>query len=65
MPDIDASSVTLETNLREDLGMDSLGMMMVSMEVEDAFGFHFTQSVEFNTVGDVFNYLKDTVGIKD
>ncbi|MBR2281030.1 MAG: hypothetical protein IJ863_00245, partial [Spirochaetales bacterium] len=58
------STVTEGTNLREDLGMDSLAMMLVSMEVEDAFNFHFDEPVDFKTVGDVMTYLKGR-GIED
>lgn len=57
-PDCDVSTVTENTNLREDLGMDSLAMMLVSMEVEDAFNFHFDEPVDFKTVGDVITFLK-------
>ena len=57
-PDYDVSTVTENTNLREDLGMDSLAMMLVSMEVEDAFTFHFDEPVDFKTVGDVITFLK-------
>ncbi len=56
-PDYDISTLTEASNLREDLGMDSLAMMLVSMEVEDAFGFHFDEPVDFKTVGDVITFL--------
>ena len=57
-PDYDVSTVTENSNLREDLGMDSLAIMLVSMEVEDAFNFHFDEPVDFKTVGDVITFLK-------
>ena len=38
-PDFDISTLSEETSLRSDLGMDSLAMMLVAMEIEDAFGF--------------------------
>lgn len=63
-PDYDISTVSEKTNLREDLGMDSLAMMLVSMELEDAFAIHFSDPVNFETVGDVVGYLKEK-GIKD
>ncbi len=63
-PDYDISTLKETTNLREDLGMDSLAMMLVSMEVEDAFGFHFDEPVDFKTVGDVITFLKGR-GIAD
>ena len=54
---VDVSGVTEETRLVEDLEFDSLAIMMMSMEIEDAFGFKFTEFVKFETVGDVCNYL--------
>ena len=60
VPDIDISTVTRDTRLIEDLGFDSLLMMTMSMELEEALGFRFEEHVVFVTVGDVINYL-DTV----
>ncbi len=54
---VDVSGVTESTRLVEDLEFDSLAIMMMSMEIEDAFGFKFTEFVKFETVGDVCNYL--------
>ncbi len=58
LPDVDMSAVTEDTRLIEDLGFDSLALMMLSMEIEDAFGFKFTEFVRFETVGDVCGYLE-------
>jgi acyl carrier protein len=58
LPDVDMSAVTEETKLVEDLGFDSLAMMMMAMELEDAFAFKFTEFVKFETVGDVCGYLE-------
>ena len=57
MPEIDAAAVSEETRLCEDLGFDSLSVMMLAMEIEDAFGFKFTEFVRFETVGDVCSYV--------
>ncbi|MBQ7326305.1 MAG: acyl carrier protein [Clostridia bacterium] len=62
LPDMDMSGVTENTKLIEDLGFDSLALMMMSMEIEDAFGFRFTEFVKFETVGDVCRYLEDKIG---
>lgn len=59
VPDVDMSAVTEQTRLVEDLEFDSLSLMMMAMEIEDAFGFEFTEFVRFKTVGDVCEYLKD------
>lgn len=60
--EVDMSSVTEDTRLIEDLEFDSLAIMMMSMEIEDAFGFKFTEFVKFETVGDVCRYLSEKVG---
>ena len=61
LPDVDMAGVTMETKLIDDLGFDSLAIMMMSMEIEDAFGFKFKEFVKFETVGDVCNYLENRI----
>ena len=58
LPNVDMSAVSENTRLVEDLGFDSLAMMMMAMELEDAFNFKFTEFVKFETVGDVCDYLE-------
>ena len=58
LPDTDMMKVTEDTKLVEDLGFDSLAMMMMAMELEDAFNFRFVEFVKFETVGDVCGYLE-------
>ncbi len=58
LPDKDLSNATKESRLIEDLGMDSIGMMMLSMSIEDEFGVTFDAPVTFKTVQDVLNYLE-------
>ena len=41
-----------------ELGIDSIGMMMLSMSMEEEFGVVFTDAVNFVTVQDVLDYLK-------
>ena len=57
LPDVDMSTVNEQTRLVEDLGFDSLAIMMLAMELEEAFGFKFTEFVRFETVGDVCEYV--------
>ena len=61
LPDVDMSKVSESTNLVEDLGFDSLAMMMMAMELEEAFDFKFTEFVKFETVGDVCGYLESRI----
>ena len=58
VPDVEMSKVTMETKLVEELEFDSLSIMMMAMEIEDAFGFEFKEFVKFETVGDVCRYLE-------
>lgn len=61
VPGVDVSGVTKDTRLIEDLGFDSLALMMMSMEIEDVFNFTFTEFVMFKTVGDVCSYLESRI----
>ena len=61
LTEVDMAAVTEDTHLIDDLGFDSLAMMMMSMEIEDAFGFQFTEFVRFETVGDVCAYLESRI----
>lgn len=59
MPDADLSKATMDSRLIEDLGMDSIGMMMLSMSIEDEFGVRFDEPVYFTTVKDVLDWLEE------
>ncbi len=61
VPDADISSVTRESKLIEDLGFDSLALMMMAMGIEEKFGYRFTEFVKFETVGDVYDFLADKI----
>ena len=61
IPDLENMSFDENSRLVEDLGFDSLAIMMMSMEIEDAFGFKFTEFVRFETVKDVCDYLETKV----
>ena len=58
MPDADVEHADESTKL-VDLGIDSIGMMMLSMSMEEEFGVEFTDAVPFVTVQDVLDYLKE------
>ena len=57
--EIDMDSVTADTRLVDDLGLDSLAIMLFAMEIEAAFNFRFTEPVRFVTVGDVCEFLEN------
>ena len=57
--DLDADEVTMESNIREDLGADSLDMADLIMSIEDAFEIKVDEkdAVNIKTVADIVNYI--------
>ncbi|MBR6772322.1 MAG: acyl carrier protein [Clostridia bacterium] len=58
-PAICTDGVSAETRLSEDLGLDSLNMMLLAVSVEDEFGFRFDDMPTFETVGDISLYIEN------
>lgn len=58
LPNKTLEGINENSRLKEDLGMDSVGMMMLSMSIEDEFGVEFNEPVAFSTVKDVIDYLE-------
>lgn len=52
---VDVSAITLESSLREDVGINSIGLLYMAMAVEEEFGIHFTNEdfIKIHTVADV------------
>lgn len=57
---IDLSMVTPETDLREDLGLNSIGMLSVAISIEEKFGFRFANDDfgSIKTVNDIMEIIK-------
>ncbi len=55
----DASTITENTRLVEDLGADSANVMVMIMDLEDRFGVTVEddQIMKLQTVGDVVRYI--------
>lgn len=60
-PKLDITSVTPESSLTTDLGIDSLSMMLLSLAVEEKYKFQFDNAATFKTVGDVCSYVERQV----
>lgn len=58
LPEDKIAQATPESRLIADLGMDSIGMMMMSMALEEEFGVSFNAPVKFETVQDVMDFLQ-------
>ena len=57
---IDASKITPESQIKKDLGADSLDILQLLMRIEDQYGIVIPDQAlaQFNTVGDVVKYLE-------
>lgn len=57
--DVEEGSVTMDTNIQDDLGADSLDIVDLIMAVEDEFEVKIEdEEVEnLKTVGDIVNYI--------
>lgn len=58
---VDESTITLETNIEQDLGADSLDVVDILMSIEDEFEIEIPDGEIDNirTVGELVNYIKD------
>lgn len=64
IPEVDTETITKDSTLFEDLGLNSLTMMLLAVSVEDEFGIKFDEVGELNTVNDVCDYIADKTGGK-
>lgn len=56
-PAMDMSSVNEDSQLVRDVGLDSLTILLLSLAVENKYGFKFDGQPRFNTVGEVVDYI--------
>ena len=58
---VDSSNITMDTNFEEDLGVDSLDIVELSMALEEEFGVEEMEEDDLSgisTVSDLVRYLK-------
>jgi len=60
---IDTSALTPESSLREDVGINSIGLLYMAMAVEEEFGikFHNEDFAAIHTVADVVACIESKV----
>lgn len=58
--DKDPGAITTEARFIEDLGADSLDVMQIVMNLEEAFGIQISEedTEKIRTVGDAINYIE-------
>jgi acyl carrier protein len=59
--DVDTSKLSLDASLREDIGINSIGLLYMAMAVEEEFGIKFNNEdfVAIHTVGDVITVIEN------
>ncbi len=57
----DEDSITMETDIAQDLGADSIDVVELIMSLEDEFGIQVPDEKieDIKTVGDIVNYIQD------
>ena len=63
---VDSSNITMDTNFEEDLGVDSLDIVELSMALEEEFDIGETSEEDLatiKTVGDLVHYLQGKLDI--
>ncbi len=59
--ELEESDVTMETNIKDDLGADSLDLVDLAISLEDEFDTEVPDNVleKFETVGDIVRYIEE------
>ena len=59
--DADASSMTMETSIKDDLNADSLDVVELMMDLEEQFGITISdeEAMKLSTIGDIVKYIAD------
>ncbi len=59
--DADASSMTMETSIKDDLNADSLDVVELMMDIEEQFGITISdeEAMKLSTIGDIVKYIDD------
>lgn len=56
-PAADFSDINDDSQLVRDVGLDSLTILLLSLAIENQFGFKFEGNPRFSTVGEVLDYI--------
>lgn len=56
-PSADFSTINDDSQLVRDVGLDSLTILLLSLAIENKFGFKFEGNPKFTTVGEVIDYV--------
>ncbi len=57
-PNLDMDTLTPQTRLIEDMGLDSLTILLLSFAIEKKFEFKFEGAPKFASIGEVIDYIE-------
>lgn len=59
--DADASAMTMETSIKDDLNADSLDVVELMMDLEEQFGIAISdeEAMKLSTIGDIVKYIDE------
>lgn len=60
-PKLDQTVITDDASLVRDLGIDSLSMLLMSLGIENKFGFQFQTQKPFEKVSEVVDYIEKAI----
>ncbi len=62
--EINVDGITPESSLREDIGINSIGLLYMAMALEEEFEIKFTNDdfIDIATVGDVITVIEKKIG---
>ena len=60
-PKLDQSVIKEDASLARDLGIDSLSMLLMSLGIENKFGFQFQTQKPFENVSEVIDYIEKAI----
>ena len=59
IPEVDTNEIKPESSLTDDLGLNSLTMMLLAVSIEDEYGIQFENADSLETVQDVCDYIEE------
>ena len=62
-PSADFSTINDDSQLVRDVGLDSLTILLLSLAIENKFGFKFEGNPKFTTVGEVIDFINSNTTV--
>ncbi|MBR5223476.1 MAG: acyl carrier protein [Clostridia bacterium] len=63
--EIDTKNISLNSNLRQDVEINSIGLLYMAMAIEEEFGIKFNNEdfLNISTISDVVNIIEEKAAI--